>query len=426
MFIDRPILSSVISIVIVIAGLVAMVNLPIAQYPEITPRQVQVTTAYPGASADVVSENVAAPIEQQVNGADDMLYMYSTSSSTGNMTLNIFFDLSRDPDLAQVDVQNRVNLAMPQLPEVVTRQGVSVKKVSSTFLMVIAVFSPDGRYDNTYVGNYTNLYILDAIKRIPGANQSSILGIPDYAMRLWVKPDRMAELGITAQDVIQAVKAQNEQFAVGRIGQPPNEEEVVLTFPVTTQGRLTTPEEFEEIILRTGTEGASIVKLKDIGRAELGSKEYNVTTNLNKIPATLIAVYQQPGSNALEVSRSITALLEDMKQSFPDGIDYKVSLDTTKFVEASIQEVVRTFFEAAVLVILVVLVFLGTLRATLIPLLAVPVSVIGAFIGMILLGFSINMLTLFGLILAIGIVVDARASSIDSRQCSGTSTQGGV
>lgn len=406
MFIDRPILSSVISIVIVIAGLVAMVNLPIAQYPEITPRQVQVTTAYPGASADVVSENVAAPIEQQVNGADDMLYMYSTSSSTGNMTLNIFFDLSRDPDLAQVDVQNRVNLAMPQLPEVVTRQGVSVKKVSSTFLMVIAVFSPDGRYDNTYVGNYTNLYILDAIKRIPGANQSSILGIPDYAMRLWVKPDRMAELGITAQDVIQAVKAQNEQFAVGRIGQPPNEEEVVLTFPVTTQGRLTTPEEFEEIILRTGTEGASIVKLKDIGRAELGSKEYNVTTNLNKMPATLIAVYQQPGSNALEVSRSITALLEDMKQSFPDGIDYKVSLDTTKFVEASIQEVVRTFFEAAVLVILVVLVFLGTLRATLIPLLAVPVSVIGAFIGMILLGFSINMLTLFGLILAIGIVVD--------------------
>ncbi len=405
-FIDRPILSSVISIVIVIAGLVAMVNLPIAQYPEITPKQIQVTTTYPGASAEVVSQNVAAPIEQQVNGADDMLYMYSTSSSTGNLTLNVFFDIARDPDLAQVDVQNRVSLALPQLPEEVTRQGVSVKKVSSTFLMVIAVYSPDERYDNTYVGNYTNLYVLEAIKRIPGANQSSILGVPDYAMRLWVKPDRMAQLKITTQDIVNAVKAQNEQFAVGRIGQPPTEDEVVMTFPVTTKGRLTTPEEFEEIILRTGSEGASIVKLKDIGRAELGSKEYNVRTQLNGKDATLIAVYQQPGSNSLEVSRQVTQLLEEMKKSFPDGMDYKISLDTTKFVEASIHEVVRTFFEASVLVILVVLVFLGTLRATLIPLVAVPVSVIGAFIGMTLLGFSINMLTLFGLILAIGIVVD--------------------
>jgi len=405
-FIDRPILSSVISIVIVLAGLVAMVNLPIAQYPEITPRQVQVTTTYPGASAEVVSENVAAPIEQQVNGADDMLYMYSTSSSTGNMTLNVFFDLSRDPDLAQVDVQNRVNLALPQLPEIVTRQGVSVKKVSTTFMMVIAVFSPDGRYDSTYVGNYANLYILDAIKRIPGANQASVIGIPDYAMRLWVKPDRMAELGITAQDISNAVKAQNEQFAVGRIGQPPNDGEVVMTFPVTTQGRLTTPEEFEEIILRADTEGAALVKLKDIGRAELGLKDYNVTTRLNKMPATLIAVYQQPGSNAIDVSKQVTALLKEMKKGFPDGIDYKISMDTTKFVEASIHEVIKTFFEAAVLVILVVLIFLGTIRATLIPLIAVPVSVVGAFIGMILLGFSVNMLTLFGLILAIGIVVD--------------------
>lgn len=407
LFIDRPILSSVISIVIVIAGLVAMINLPIAQYPEITPMQIQVSAVYPGASAEVISENVAAPIEQQVNGADDMLYMYSSSSSTGYMTLNVFFDLSKDPDLAQVDVQNRVNLAMPQLPEIVARQGVSVKKVSTTFLMIIAVYSPDGRYDNTYVGNYANLYILDAIKRIAGANQSSILGVPDYAMRLWVKPDRMAELGITTQDIIRAVKAQNEQFAVGRIGQPPTDREVVLTFPVTTKGRLTTPEEFEEIILRAGTsEGAPIVKLKDIGWAELGSKEYNITTQLNKKPATLIAVYQQPDSNALDVSRSITRLMEEMKQSFPDGIDYKISMDTTKFVKASIHEVIKTFFEAAILVILVVLVFLGTIRATLIPLLAVPVSIIGAFIGMSLLGFSVNMLTLFGLILAIGIVVD--------------------
>jgi multidrug efflux pump len=405
-FIDRPILSSVISIVIVIAGLVAMVNLPIAQYPEITPRQVVVAAAYTGASAEVVSQNVAAPIEQQVNGADGMLYMYSTCASTGNMTLNIFFDLDRDPDLAQVDVQNRVNLALPQLPEVVTKQGVSVEKVSNTFLMVVAVYATDDRYDSMYVGNYTNLYVLDAIKRIPGANQSSILGIPDYAMRLWVKPDRMAQLGITTQDIVRAVKAQNEQFAVGRIGQPPASDEVLLTFPVTTEGRLTTPEEFNEIILRADTEGAAMVKLKDVGRAVLGSRDYNVRTNLNGRQATLIAVYQQPGSNALDVSRQVKQLMEEMKHSFPDGIEYKIAMDTTTFVRASIEEVVKTFFQAAVLVIFVVLIFLGTIRATMIPLLAVPVSIVGAFIGMIMLGFSINMLTLFGLILAIGIVVD--------------------
>ena len=219
-FIDRPIFASVISIIIVLAGRVAMVNLPIAQYPEITPVQIQVSATYPGASAEVVSQNVAAPIELQVNGADNMLYMYSTSSSTGNMTLNAFFEIGTDPDLAQVDVQNRVNLALPQLPQAVAQQGVSIKKVSTTFLMIIAVYSPDERYGETYVANYANLYVLDALKRIPGANQASILGVPDYAMRLWVKPDRMAQLGITAGDISQAVSRQNEQYAVGRIGQP--------------------------------------------------------------------------------------------------------------------------------------------------------------------------------------------------------------
>ncbi|MEX2304620.1 MAG: efflux RND transporter permease subunit, partial [Waddliaceae bacterium] len=405
-FIDRPIFASVIAIIIMIAGGVAMVNLPIAQYPEITPPQIQVTAVYPGANAETVSENVASPIEQQVNGSDDMLYMYSTSSSTGNLTLNVFFDISRDPDLAQVDVQNRLNLALPQLPQVVTQQGVTVKKVSSTFLMIIAIYSPEGRYDSTYVGNYANLYVLDAIKRIPGANQSSILGSPDYAMRLWVKPDRMAQLKITAQDIVRAVKEQNEEFAVGRVGQEPTDESVILTFPVATKGRLTTPDEFENIILRTDSSGAAIVKLKDVGRAELGAKDYSVQTYLNGKNATLIAVYQQPGSNALSVSTQVTALLEEMKQSFPDGIDYKISMDTTKFVRASIREVITTFFIACVLVILVVLVFLGTIRATIIPVIAIPVSIIGTFIGMMLFGFSINMLTLFGLILAIGLVVD--------------------
>lgn len=405
-FIDRPIFSSVISIVIVIGGLVSMLNLPIAQYPQITPPQVQVTASYPGANAEVVSQNVAAPIEQQVNGADDMIYMYSTCSSTGNMTLNVFFDIGRDPDMALVDVQNRVNLALPQLPQVVTQQGVSSKKVSSTFLMIIAIYAPEGRYDPVYVANYANIYVLDALKRIPGANQSSILGLPDYAMRLWVKPDRMAELNITTNEVVNAIKSQNEQFAVGRLGQEPVEGEVVLTIPVTTKGRLTTPEEFDDIIIRAESDGTALVKLKEIGRAELGLKDYSVQTKLNGKDATLIAVYQQPGANALDVSAQVNKTLEEMKKSFPDGIDYKVSMDTTKFVRASIHEVIKTFFQACALVILVVLVFLGSVRVTIIPLMAIPVSIIGAFIGMLALGFSINMLTLFGLVLAIGVVVD--------------------
>jgi len=405
-FIDRPIFASVISIIIIIAGGVALFNLPIAQYPEITPPQIQVSATYPGANAETVSQNVASPIEQQVNGADDMIYMYSTSSSTGNMTLNVFFDIDRDPDLAQVDVQNRVNLALPRLPQAVSAQGVQIKKVSATFLMVIAVYSPDERYDPTYVGNYTNLYVLDAIKRIPGANQAAILAIPDYAMRLWVKPDRMAQLGITTRDIVAAVQAQNEQFAVGRVGQPPNDKETLLTFPVTTEGRLTTPEEFENIILRTDANGAAIVKLKDVGRAELGAKDYSLRTRFNGKTATLIAVYQQPGANALQVSEDVTRVMKELKQGFPDGIDYKIALDTTDFVRASIEEVVITFFMACGLVILVVLLFLGNLRATLIPVMAVPVSIIGTFVGMQMFGFSVNMLTLFGLVLAIGIVVD--------------------
>jgi multidrug efflux pump len=322
------------------------------------------------------------------------------------MTLNVFFDIDRDPDLAQVDVQNRVNAALPLLPQAVSQQGVQISKVSSTFLMIVAVYANDDRHDPTYVGNYTNLYVLDAIKRIPGANQASVLAIPDYAMRLWVKPDRMAQLGITTRDIVNAVQAQNEQFAVGRVGQPPNDEEVMLTFPVTTKGRLTTPEEFENIILRTDSKGAAIVKLKDVGSAELGAKDYSLRTRFNGKAATLIAVYQQPGANALQVSEDVTRVMSELGRDFPDGIEYNIALDTTAFVRASIAEVVETFFIACGLVILVVLIFLGNLRATLIPVMAVPVSIIGTFIGMHLFGFSINMLTLFGLVLAIGIVVD--------------------
>jgi len=404
--IDRPIFASVISIVITLAGAVAMVNLPVAQYPDITPVQISVSATYPGASAEVVAQNVAAPIEQQVNGADDLIYMSSTSSSTGLMTMTAFFEIGTDPSLAQVDVQNRVNLALPQLPESVQAQGVSVQKKSSAFMMIISIFSPGDRYDATYVANYASIYVLDAIKRIPGAGQASIFGTPDYAMRIWLKPDRMAALGITAADVQQAVANQNQQFAVGSIGQSPTGRAVEQSFAITTRGRLTEPHEFEDIIIRAASSGSAIVRLKDVGRAELGQKDYSIRSFFQGKPATTLAVYQQPGANALEVSKAVRETLAEMKKSFPQGIEYHIAMDTTAFTRASIETVVHTFFEALVLVVLVVFLFLQSLRATLIPILAVPISIIGTAIGMTALGFSINMLTLFGMVLAIGIVVD--------------------
>ncbi|WP_460125184.1 efflux RND transporter permease subunit [Pseudomonas sp. S2_C03] len=404
--IDRPIFASVISIVITLAGAVAMLALPVAQYPDITPPQITVAATYPGADAQVVANNVAAPIEQQVNGADNMIYMNSSSSATGNMTLNVFFEIGTDPALAQVDVQNRVNLALPQLPSAVQSQGIQVQKKSSAFMMVLAVYSAGDRYDSTYVANYANLYVLDALKRIPGANQASIFGTPDYAMRIWLKPDRMAQLGITAADVQKAVANQNQQFAVGRVGQSPTGTAVEQSFAVTTKGRLTEPSEFENIILRASNQGGAIVRLKDVGRAELGQKDYSLRSTYQGKPATLIAVYQQPGANALDVSAAVTKTLADMKATFPEGIEYKIVMDTTAFTRASISEVIHTFFEALVLVVIVVFLFLQSLRATLIPVIAVPVSIVGTFVGMLALGFSVNMLTLFGMVLAIGIVVD--------------------
>ncbi|RKP43605.1 efflux RND transporter permease subunit [Trinickia fusca] len=404
--IDRPIFASVISIVITLGGALTMLALPIAQYPDVTPPQVTVSATYPGASAEVVANNVAAPIEEQVNGADNMIYMYSSSSSTGNVTLNVFFEIGTNPELAQVDVQNRVNLALPQLPQSVQAQGVQVQKKSNAFMMVIAIYSPEERFDPTYIANYANIYVLDSIKRIGGANQSSIFGTPDYAMRIWLKPDRMAQLGITAGDVQRAVANQNQQFAVGSIGQSPTGSPVEQSFAVTSPGRLATPEQFDNIILRAASNGAAIVRLKDVGRAELGQKSYANRSTFQGKPATIIAVYQQPGANALDVSKQVRARLEELKKSFPQGLDYEIAMDTTDFTRASITDVVHTFFEALVLVVIVVFVFLQNLRATLTPILAVPVSIVGTSMFMLLLGFSINMLTLFGMVLAIGIVVD--------------------
>ena len=405
-FIDRPVFAAVISIILTLAGLSAMGVLPIAQYPDITPVQVTVSATYPGASADVVSQSVAAPIEQQVNSVDNLMYMYSSSSSTGNMTLNVFFDIGTNPDIAQVNVQNQVSLALPQLPEEVSKQGVQVQTKSSTFLMVIALYSPDGSRDETFIGNYTYLYVLNALQRIPGANQSSIFGVPNYAMRIWLKPDRMSELGLTTDDVIKAIQSQNQQFAIGQIGQSPTNGPVELTFPVNTQGRLSTPEEFENIILRASTTGAGVLRLKDVGYVTLGMQSYNLRNRFNGKIGTALAVYQQAGANALAVSKQVRAALEDLKKSFPSGIDYSIALDTTKFVQASITEVEHTLIEAIVLVILVVYLFLQSWRATVIPIVAVIVSVVATFGGMYLLGFSINMLTLFGMVLCIGIVVD--------------------
>jgi multidrug efflux pump len=404
-FIDRPIFSAVIALVIVIMGLVSMAKLPIAQYPQVTPIQIQVTATYPGANGTLVAQNVGAPIEQQVNGANNMIYMSSTSSSTGNYTLTVYFTIDTDPSLAQVDVQNRVSQAMAQLPQAVQAQGVKVQQKTNTFLMVLAFYSPDGRYDSDYIGNYTNVQILSTINRINGANQAAIFGVPDYAMRIWLKPDRMAQLGVSASEVANVVQQQNQQFAVGRIGAAPTPYPVTQTFPVTTS-TITEPAEFDNMIIRAENNGAQLVKVKDIGYTTLGAQTYTLRTSYQGSPATLIAVYQQPGANAIQVAKDVRATLATLSKSFPEGFKYEVALDTTLFVQASINEVVKTFFEAVVLVVLVVFVFLHGFKLTVIPTLAVPVSILGALAGMLLLGFSINMLTLFGMILAIGLVVD--------------------
>jgi hydrophobe/amphiphile efflux-1 (HAE1) family protein len=405
-FIDRPVLSSVISILIVLGGLVAMSVAPIEQYPELAPPQVQVSARYPGATAEVIANQVASPIEAQINGVDNLLYFYSTSSSSGNVSINVLFKPGTNPDINQVNVQNRVSQATSQLPQAVVQQGITVDKRSSSIMMVISVYSPDERYDATYLDNYANLYVLEELKRVPGANRSQFMGLPNLAMRVWLQPDRMAQLGITAQEVAAAIQSQNQTFGIGQIGGPPTLPGVAQQFVVTAQGLLTKPTEFEEIIVRAAKQGTAIVRIKDIGRVELAKQDYSVASRMNGKLATTIAVYQQPGANAVETAKAVRKRMEELKAQFPTGLDYKIVLDTSLFTLNSIDKVVHTFFEAVVLVVAVVFLFLQSLRATIIPILAVPVSIIGTFIGMHLFGFSVNMLTLFGMILAIGLVVD--------------------
>jgi len=405
-FIERPIFATVVALIITIAGLVCMKMLPIEQYPTITPVQVTVTATYPGADSKTVADSVAAPIEAQINGVDNMLYMTSTSSNTGQMTLTVYFTLNTDPDMAQVQVQNRVSLATPQLPDAVKQYGVSVQKKSSSIMMIIALFNKDGRYSPDYVNNYANIYVLDAIKRVNGAGQSQMFGVPDQAMRVWMNPDRMASLGITTTDIQQAIANQNALFGAGQIGQEPNSGKTQMTFPVVTQPQFIDPAQYENIILRASQDGSAIVRVKDVARAEVGRRQYVDRNRFNGMPASFICIYQQPGANGLDVSKGVLKTLEDMKRTMPDGIEYFIALDTNDFVRISIEEVIQTLFEAIILVVLVVYLFLQSFRSTIICTVAIFVSLIGTFTGMLALGFSINLLTLFGIVLAIGMVVD--------------------
>src|SRR3569832_2052322 len=404
-FIDRLFFLVVFFFLFVLAGLLAMSVLPIAQYPEIAPPVVTVRAVYPVASATVLEQTVAAPLENAINGIEDMMYMSSTSASNGVLEIQVTFEIGSDVDKAALNVNNRVKQAEARLPEEVRRQGVTVEKGSSAFLQVLAFLSPDGRYDDLYTSNYVTLNVLDRLKRIPGTTNVQIFGAKDYAMRIWLKPDRMAQLGVTVADLTRAINEQNAQFAPGKIGQPPVDNGQALVYSLTAKGRLADPKEFENIVVRANTDG-SMLYLKDVARVELGSKDYDFAGLYNGKPATLVGIFLQPGANALEVGDEVTRTVEELKKKFPPGLDNAVPYDTSRFVEVSIREVVKTLGAAILLVVLVVLLFLQNWRATLIPVLAVPVSLLGTFVGLLLLGYSINTLTLFGMVLAIGIVVD--------------------
>lgn len=404
-FIDRPIFATVVSLIFVLAGLVSMKVLPIEQYPNIVPTEIQITAIYPGATAEVLADTVAAPIEQEINGVKNMIYMYSNATSQGYLTIGVVFDIGTDPDQATIDVNNKVQAATSKLPAEVTKQGVKVEQKSNAILQVVTMKSSSPQYDTIFVSNYTLLNVLDEIRRIKGVGSASLFASQDYSMRILLSPDKLADFNLTPQDVIAAVQEQNSQFAAGQFGQEPLDEYLPYTYSVNTKGRLVDEKEFGNIILKSDDKGG-ILRLKDVARIELGAQDYSVNSFFNGEPAVAFAIYLQPGANALETASLIKQKMAEVAKNFPEGISYQIPYDTTVFVDVSINEVIHTFFEAVLLVIAVVYLFLQNMRATLIPILAVPVSIIGAFAGMYVLGFSINLLTLFGLILAIGIVVD--------------------
>lgn len=404
-FIDRPIFAGVLSVLIFLSGLLALRVMPISEYPEVAPPSVVVRALYPGANPKVIAEAVSTPLEEQINGVEDMLYMSSQATADGVMTLTVTFRLGTDPDKAQQLVQNRVSQAEPRLPEEVRRLGITTVKSSPDLTMVVHLLSPNDRYDMTYLRNYAVLNVKDRLARIEGVGQVQIFGGGDYAMRIWLDPAKTAEVGLSAADVVNEIRAQNVQAAVGVIGASPAPAHIDLQLPVNALGRLQTEEDFGNIVVKAGATG-QIVRLRDIARIELGAAEYSLRALLDNKPAVGIGIFQAPGSNALQISENVRATMAEIKQNMPEGVDFGIVYDPTQFVRASIEAVVMTLLEAIVLVVVVVVLFLQTWRASIIPLAAVPVSIVGTFAVMYVLGFSINALTLFGLVLAIGIVVD--------------------
>src|SRR2546425_426448 len=404
-FVDRPIVAIVISVVVVILELVSMRGLPIAQFPSIIPPQIQIQTTYTGADALTIEQSVATPLEQQMNGVDKMLYMQSTNASDGTMILTVTFDVDSEVNIDQVNAQNRVSQAQPNLPADVSQFGLTYRSTVGLPLMVFALYSPKGTYDSLCLGNYALINVNDALYRVSGVGQVINFGIAEYSMRIWVKPDKLAKLGLTVPDLVRAIQQQSAVNPTGRVGAEPAPPGQQLTYTVRAQGRLVTAEEFGNVVVRLNPEG-SVVRLKDVSRIELGALTYNQSGRFNGRPGALIAVFQAPGANALAVADGVKAQMEELKQRFPSDLDYQVGLDTTLPVTEGIKEIVTTLVEAIVLVIIVVFVFLQNWRATLIPMIAVPVSLIGTFAAFPLLGFSINTLSLFGLVLAVGLVVD--------------------
>jgi HAE1 family hydrophobic/amphiphilic exporter-1/multidrug efflux pump len=404
-FIRRPIFAGVIAIIITIAGLVASQVLPVAQYPEIAPPTVAITAAYPGASAETLAKTVAAPIEEQLSGVENLIYFDSTASSNGTLNITATFEVGTDINNATIQVNNRVQIALPRLPEDVRRGGVVVQKRTRDILMVVAASSSDARYDTLFLSNFLTVNVLDLLKRVPGVADASIFGARDYSMRVWLRPDRMAQLGVTTTDVANAIRAQNNQYAAGKIGQEPATEGQPLVYSVTARGRLVDPGEFGNIILRASGPGG-VLRVKDVARLELGAQAYDQFTTVDAKPTIGIAIFLQSGANALKVAGAVRATMTELAKTFPQGVSYLFPYDTTRVVDASIHEVIHTLFIAAALVLIVVFVFLQSWRAALIPFIAVPVSLIGAFAGLFVFGFSINTLTLFAIVLATGIVVD--------------------
>ena len=404
-FINRPVLAMVMSIIIVIAGGLSIFSLAVEEYPQVTPLEVVVQATYPGASAEVISSSVASVLENSINGVEGMIYMQSSSTSSGSLNINIYFTNETDPDQATINVNNRVQAVLSSLPQEVQRQGVTVDKRSSTILAVYSLFSDSPAHDRIFIANYAAINILEELKRVPGVGDAALFSRQEYSMRIWLSPDKLTKYNLTPAEVIALVQEQNSQFAAGFFGQEPVRKDLDFTYTVTTQGRFTTPQEFENILIRTNSDGSSL-RLKDLARVELGAEDYSVNAFYNGRPAVAFGLFLQPGANALNVAEGVSKKLEELSQTFPEGLQYAIPYDTTSFVDVSIKEVIKTFIEAIILVVIVIYFFLQNFRATIIPVLAVPVSIIGTFAGMYMLGFSINLLTLFGLILAIGIVVD--------------------